>query len=716
VSSPATSASEPSVEDELVKILAARSKPAVVAYVLLVLLMCLGTSLSGTSPVLAATICCVAAGLSSIRLITTRSLVAAPHARVWRVAFVATTLAAGAGWAAFVTVMLAATTSVRDELVVLLPTAGLAAGAANSLAPNPRLAAAYLVTILVPAAVALGTVGDRQGVAVALSFVLFLGFLVGQARRSQRELVDGLRSRALLAARACELEIAQRRAESASATKSQFLANMSHELRTPLTAVLGFADLLQDAAVTADERISHAETIRRSAEHLLGLINDVLDLSKVEAGEMRMDPAACDPRRLLHDLESAMRPLATQRGISVRFEGFAMLPASVTTDRNRLRQILTNVIGNAIKFTSRGEVCVTASTVVAGDASTQLRFDVVDTGIGISSAQAARLFEPFVQADASTSRRFGGTGLGLSIARKLARALGGDITLASELGKGSTFSISVDAGRTVAASAEHDEVETGHHVVKPASRLVGARVLVADDNPANRMLFRAFLEAEGATVEVAEDGNAAVAAARSASRPYTVVLMDMQMPFLDGAGATAQLRAAAYGAPILALTAHAMVGDEARFTAAGCDGYIAKPVARMALVNAVARWLAREPAPSGVSLVEPLEPLVSELIVEPDLIPIVRLYLGTLPAILAALGAAAVAGDVGKLTSLAHVQAGTGGGCGYPTITESARALEQKLRAGASVEETRGEVLALETECRRALAGASMLDEVTNAA
>ncbi len=238
------------LDDALVTALAVRAPSGVVAYVILVVLVCFGTSLSGTSPRAAGLICCTAAFVGMVRLAITRALLATPSARVWRWMFVATTLAAGAGWAVFATWMLAEPMSPRDELVVLLPTAGIAAGAATSLAPQRTLAITYLLVLLVPVGAALALRGDRQSVAVSVSVILFLGFLVTQAREGHESVVAGLKTASLLTARARQLEIAQVAAESSSNAKTQFLTNMSHELRTPLTAVIGFAELLTDADVT----------------------------------------------------------------------------------------------------------------------------------------------------------------------------------------------------------------------------------------------------------------------------------------------------------------------------------------------------------------------------------------------------------------------------------------------------------------------------------
>ncbi|HMN41465.1 MAG TPA: ATP-binding protein [Phycisphaerales bacterium] len=400
------------------------------------------------------------------------------------------------------------------------------------------------------------------------------------------------------------LEVARRlaaQAERASHAKSEFLASMSHEIRTPLTAILGYADLLLDPALTERERREHALTIRRNGEHLLSIINGVLDLSKIEAGRMTIEALPTCPRRVLEEVCSLMSVRAAAKGITLRAEVVGSLPARVRTDPTRLRQILLNITGNAIKFTQRGGVTMRAS--FQPTPTPILCFDVIDTGIGLRPEEIPRLFQAFAQADASTSRRFGGTGLGLSISRQIAGMLGGDITVASEHGQGSVFTVTL-AADVVAGFSEHaDELVVPRGHAAPPGRtagLAGTRVLVVEDGPDNQRLISHHLRKAGAAVELAENG--AVGLARvldAAAPPIDLILMDMQMPEMDGYEATRRLRAAGWCGPIVALTAHAMDGDRVGCMNAGCNDFLTKPIDREGLVDACARWAAVAKANSG---------------------------------------------------------------------------------------------------------------------
>jgi signal transduction histidine kinase len=412
----------------------------------------------------------------------------------------------------------------------------------------------------------------------------------------------------------------------ATRAKSEFLTNMSHELRTPLTAILGFADLLledQEGALSDTKRISRVETIRRNGQHLLELINGILDLSKIEAGKMAVERLHVSPARIVNDVVSLLQVRAEAKGLalSAAFEG--LLPATIQTDPTRLRQILINLVGNAIKFTDAGAVRVTARLVTADRQPPLMEFDVADTGIGMSAAQIDGLFEPFTQADASCSRNYGGTGLGLAISRRLARLLDGDITVCSVPGSGSVFRVTIAAGPlTALAPVEATAFSSGPSTGEPAGRgaprvehqtvttelttadrksqaqaipvepLAEVRILLAEDGVDNRLLIGHVLRKAGAEVAVAENGRTAVDAAQSAlleGRAFDVILMDMQMPVLDGYAAARELRGAGYALPIVALTAHAMSDDRQKCLDSGCDDYATKPINRAELVSLLAR-------------------------------------------------------------------------------------------------------------------------------
>ncbi len=394
-----------------------------------------------------------------------------------------------------------------------------------------------------------------------------------------------------------ELEITTR-------SRTMFLANMSHEIRTPMTAILGFMDVLLDDGAEADERRRLAKAIRTNSEHLLAIINDVLDLTKIEAGGMTVSPGPVDPLQVVADAVTALQPSAREKGLDLHVVVEAPVPVSIATDAHRLRQILMNLVGNAIKFTRHGGIRVAVrmadsaptprvdpDPADAPAATSRLRIMVTDTGLGMDQAQQARIFQPFLQADASTTRRFGGTGLGLAISRRLARLLGGDITVRSEPGHGSTFMVEIGTGPVVGVAmtdrmpADRDAGST----VAPTE--TGAmHVLLAEDGVDNQRLIAHHLRRAGMTVTVADNGVEALELTLAATRvgsAFDAVLMDMQMPEMDGYEATQRLRAAGWKGRIIALTAHAMSGDRERCLAAGCDDYLTKPIDRQALLRAV---------------------------------------------------------------------------------------------------------------------------------
>jgi signal transduction histidine kinase/ActR/RegA family two-component response regulator len=402
-----------------------------------------------------------------------------------------------------------------------------------------------------------------------------------------------------------EAESAKAKAEDAARVKSEFLANMSHELRTPMTAILGFADLIErDGRGESDavERRDHAATIRRSGEHLLALINDILDYSKIEAGRMSIECAEMSPLQAMGDAIAMLRDRARAKGLAIVTRIDGAVPVRVQSDPTRLRQILINLIGNAIKFTEHGEIIVRAAMLTApSDPRPRFVFEVTDTGIGIDRDVIGRLFVPFTQADGSMARRFGGTGLGLAICKHLCGMLGGEIAVESEVGRGSTFRFTFETGPLGGVPMIAGLDALNQRPVESAGGFAGptrvrGRILFADDSLDNQRLIAFHLRRAGGEVEVASDGREAVRKALESLTdprgPYDLVLMDMQMPELDGYQATAALRTRGWSGPIVALTAHASPNERERCTEAGCCDFAAKPISRDALLDLCSKWLA----------------------------------------------------------------------------------------------------------------------------
>lgn len=394
-----------------------------------------------------------------------------------------------------------------------------------------------------------------------------------------------------------ELERARREAETASRAKSEFLATVSHEIRTPLNAILGLADMLLDSDLPQAAR-EDAELLRRSGETLLGLINDVLDFSRIDAGRLELEEVTFVPARVASDVADPLRPMATNKSLELCVRVGAGLEERAVGDVRRLRQVLLNLTGNAIKFTEKGRIVIGAEALPGrGDGERWVRFQVVDTGPGIPVAALERVFEPFTQGDASTTRRHGGSGLGLTIARRLVEAMGGEIGLASVEGRGTNVWFEVPL-RRAPQPGEGSVIPAA-----PASPSARARILVVEDNPVNQRIVEAVLEKLGHAVAVAENGKEALEALDRAS--YELILMDCQMPEMDGYEATRSIREregrdALPRIPIIAMTANAMDGDRERCLAAGMDDYLAKPVRAADLGAAVARNLARRPQPAAM--------------------------------------------------------------------------------------------------------------------
>ncbi len=400
------------------------------------------------------------------------------------------------------------------------------------------------------------------------------------------DIAERKRAESELARQAQELMTARVAADAANAAKSQFLANMSHEIRTPMNGVLGMTELLLDSGLNEAQR-RYAQTIRASGEALLKIINDILDFSKIEAGRLELDPIEVDVRDLSEEALQLMAPRANEKGLDLACRIAPEVPKRIRVDPVRLRQILLNLLGNALKFTERGEVTLSIGRVeetIAGSGPTQclLRFTVADSGTGISPEAQTRLFQPFSQADMSTSRRFGGTGLGLAVCKQLAQMMGGEIGVDSEPGRGSNFWFTVradilDGGRSTPARAD----------------LKGVRVLIVEDNATNRAILLHQITGLGAHCDVAADGLAGLEAMRAAlarGRAYHLALIDMKMPRMNGIELMRAVRSDAglRDTRLAMLTSLSAAGEAAATRAAGADAYLTKPVRRAELFNALA--------------------------------------------------------------------------------------------------------------------------------
>jgi two-component system, sensor histidine kinase len=399
-------------------------------------------------------------------------------------------------------------------------------------------------------------------------------------------------------------------AEAANRAKSEFLANMSHEIRTPLNAVLGFTELLRHDTndVTVTEREEYLDIIHNSGQHLLQLINDILDLSRIEAGHLEVEQRECSPQAIIEEVVTLLSVRAKSTGLELNTHWVGPQPESIQTDEYRLRQLLMNLVGNAIKFTSKGRVDVLAEIEVVPGSSPEssdatvtsvpgflLRVDVVDTGIGINPDSLDHIFEPFSQADTSITRRYGGTGLGLAISRRVAVALGGTLEARSRENEGSTFTARVSAGHVVWRNGQDRQSTKPSHDERQTEVLdteLPRKVLIVDDGETNRKLVRLLLEKHGIATAVAIDGRQGVDAVIAGS--FDLVLMDMQLPVLDGYAATRELRSRNIDVPIIALTANAMRFDRQQCLEAGCNGYLTKPLQSWQLLKAMRDALVRQ--------------------------------------------------------------------------------------------------------------------------
>lgn len=522
------------------------------------------------------------------------------------------------------------------------------------------------------------------------------------------------------------------RAEAANRSKAEFLANMSHELRTPVTAIVGYAELAAQQDYDLDQRRSMCKRIRRSAEYLLGLINDTLDLAKIEGDRLVLAPEPTNLRDVVHEVIHSLRWVLKGKPVQLLTDISPDVPASVLVDPIRIRQILMNLASNALKFTHEGSVRIEVDALEdPGRGRSYLQFTVSDTGIGISEDKLEGLFDKFTQAH--SDQRYGGTGLGLSITQHLARLMGGDIRVRSQLDVGSTFVVSIplqEAEVPLATTEEAPPPRTDPH------DLSGRTILIADDNSDNRQIFSLLLGGAGAVTRTVENGREAVDAILAGEDGFDAILLDMSMPVLDGYSAARELRSKGCELPILALTAFTGITERDRCLEAGCDDYISKPIVPDTLIRAVAEAAAHErphaatatppyadpieadaatiavqaPAgpPAGQMAAEPTrkgESLADLFRGDPEFEALMQAFYSCLPGRMAEFREALEAGDIERVGALAHKLKGGAGCYGFKGLIQAASECEQAAREGADVAAIRTLVHAIETEANKLTGG-----------
>ncbi len=462
----------------------------------------------------------------------------------------------------------------------------------------------------------------------------------------------------------------------ATQAKSVFLATMSHEIRTPLTAIIGFAEASLDSDQSIQDRVLNTKTIIRSGRHLLKIINSILDLSKIEAEKLETECVEVSPFEVLADVESIVRPQAEEKGLRFQIKYALPLPKLIVSDPLRLKQILINLACNAIKFTDTGHVVI---NVVFDENTKNIKFTVNDSGIGMTAEQLAKIFEPFTQADSSTTRRYGGTGLGLSLSKALAKHLGGDITAKSLMNTGSQFALCLNSGVGNGA----DMVRTAEQIPRTSKEdeinldaelgIYCGKILLAEDNPDNQRLLTHLLGKLGVELDIVANGKIAVDKASNCR--YDLILMDMQMPVMGGLEAVSVLREKGYSHPIVALTANAMRKDKEECLQIGCNDFLTKPIDRQALYAVANKFLVKTNITHKIQA-----RITSELLLEdPGLIDLIESYRASLPATFDSIQQLEASSDWAGLSAIIHQLKGTGGGMGFSILTELAGKIEFQI-------------------------------------
>ena len=488
-----------------------------------------------------------------------------------------------------------------------------------------------------------------------------------------------------LASKNIELEAAWFEAANATHAKSKFLASMSHEIRTPLTSIIGFAETLGESFNDPDEFMYAAESIKRSGNHLHQIINDVLDISKIEAGQIELEMMEVSPAAILSEVTTIMEEKVKKKGLKLRSNYFFPLPKLIITDPTRLRQILLNLVGNAIKFTSQGIVCINAYYSCN---DRMMKFEVSDTGIGMTEEVLEHVFEPFSQADKSTTRKYGGTGLGLSISKQLAEKMGGNLVCDSKLGVGSTFTTTISIGdiagpELIYESKEIAELTANEQVIHQRQNRYSGKVLLAEDTEENQQLISMHLRKSGIEVKIVCNGEEAVNAALR--EDFDLILMDLQMPVLNGLDATKTLRNAHYHKPIVALTAATSVSDRETCKEAGADNFISKPINFKNFYSVLDNYLRRKKSPASVAASQGSKDVKHANENDKEYQEILLTFLDRLPQMVETINESCRKKDWETVQSMSHQLKGLGGSFGYAKITAIAKKIHESSRQHSDV-------------------------------
>lgn len=477
-----------------------------------------------------------------------------------------------------------------------------------------------------------------------------------------------------LSDQATDIEKARDEALYANTAKSNFLANMSHEIRTPLTAIIGFAESCQDIDQSMEERSNANKTIIKSSKHLMHIINEILDLSKIEAGKLEIEAIPISVMEVLDEIDPLISIMAEEKGLTFRINYTYPLPERIISDQVRLKQILINLCSNAIKFTNKGHVDLNVSYKTE---SSSLIFEVIDTGIGLSEEQKEKIFKPFEQADSSTTRKFGGTGLGLTLSRQLAEMLNGELYVESAVNKGSCFTVKLDI--VEAENSSHINERAYKNTAEKVNELnietpkLNGKILLAEDNEDIQELVKLLMKKVGVDLDIVGNGQQAVKAAIESE--YDLVFMDIQMPVMDGLTAMQELQKQEYNQPVVAMTANAMQKDRDECKEAGFSSFISKPINRSDLYLVLMQYL----KPSKTS--ESKKTLLTSDLLndEPDLIDLLDNFMIRLPIMRDAINQAHTVQEEEELSSLIHQMKGVGGGYGYHMLTELCAKIEFQI-------------------------------------